>query len=93
MKIFYCDHFVLPLPPGHRFPIQKYVLLREQVMAAGLIPPQNLIVPEAATDQQILRVHDEDYLQRVKSGPLCRRQVGSTCFEQGRAGGTGPHGA
>jgi acetoin utilization deacetylase AcuC-like enzyme len=75
MKIFYCDHFVLPLPPGHRFPIQKYVLLRERVMAAGLIPPQNLTVPEPATDQQILRVHDEDYLQRVRSGHLTPKEI------------------
>jgi acetoin utilization deacetylase AcuC-like enzyme len=75
MKIFYCDHFVLPLPPGHRFPIQKYVLLRERVMAAGLIPPQNLTVPEPATDQQILRVHDEDYLQRVKGGCLTPKEM------------------
>lgn len=75
MKIFYCVHFVLPLPPGHRFPIQKYVLLRERVMAAGLIPPQNLTVPEPATDQQILRVHDEDYLQRVKSGCLTPKEM------------------
>jgi acetoin utilization deacetylase AcuC-like enzyme len=75
MKIFYCDQFVLPLPPGHRFPIQKYVLLRERVMAAGLIPPQNLTVPQPATDQQILRVHDEDYLQRVKSGCLTPKEM------------------
>jgi acetoin utilization deacetylase AcuC-like enzyme len=75
MKIFYCDHFVLPLPPGHRFPIQKYVLLRERVMAAGLIPPQNLTVPEPAIDQQILRVHNEDYLQRVKSGCLTPKEM------------------
>ncbi|MEJ2556900.1 MAG: histone deacetylase [Anaerolineae bacterium] len=75
MKIFYCDHFVLPLPPGHRFPIQKYVLLRERVMAAGLIPPQNLAVPEPATDQQILRVHNKDYLQRVKSGCLTPKEM------------------
>ena len=39
MKIFHCDGFPLPLPPGHRFPIQKYVLLREAVVAAGLVAP------------------------------------------------------
>jgi acetoin utilization deacetylase AcuC-like enzyme len=44
-------------------------------MAAGLIPPKDLIVPEPATDQQILRVHDEDYLQRVKSGCLTPKEI------------------
>lgn len=55
--------------------MQKYALLREQVVAACLIPPGNLSVPEAATDQQILRAHDEDYLQRVKSGQLTPREI------------------
>jgi acetoin utilization deacetylase AcuC-like enzyme len=44
-------------------------------MAAGLIPHKDLIVPEPATDQQILRVHDEDYLQRVKSGCLTPKEI------------------
>ena len=36
MKIFYTDHYVLPLPPWHRFPMQKYALLRERVEQARL---------------------------------------------------------
>lgn len=28
MKLYYADHFVLPLPDGHRFPMEKYALLR-----------------------------------------------------------------
>jgi hypothetical protein len=35
MKLFYCDEFVLPLPPGHRFPMEKYRLLRERLQASG----------------------------------------------------------
>ena len=31
MKVFYTDHFVLPLPDGHRFPMRKYSMLREAV--------------------------------------------------------------
>jgi hypothetical protein len=33
MKAFYSDNFDLPLPEGHRFPIDKYALLRERVFA------------------------------------------------------------
>ncbi|NCC35134.1 MAG: histone deacetylase, partial [Chloroflexia bacterium] len=47
MQIFYSDTFVLPLPAGHRFPMAKYALLREQVVAAGLVEPNSLMVPEA----------------------------------------------
>jgi len=72
MKIFYCDTFVLPLPPGHRFPMEKYRLLRERVAAEGL---GTLAVPEAAADAALLRVHDAGYLARVTSGTLARDEV------------------
>jgi acetoin utilization deacetylase AcuC-like enzyme len=70
MKIFYTDHYVLPLPPGHRFPMQKYSLLRQCVMQAGLSEGEALREPHAATDKEILRAHDADYLRRVVSGEL-----------------------
>jgi len=75
MKIFYCDGFPLLLPPGHRFPIQKYSLLRQAVVAAGLVPADDLLVPDPAADEQILRAHDHDYLQRVKTGGLSPQEM------------------
>jgi acetoin utilization deacetylase AcuC-like enzyme len=48
------------MPRGHRFPMQKYTLLREAIVAAGLVMPHDLVVPDPATDEQILRAHDED---------------------------------
>ncbi len=75
MKVFYCDQFQFPLPPKHLFPIRKHALLREAVVAAGLVSPGDLIVPEPASDEQILRAHDADYLWRVKSGQLTPQEV------------------
>jgi acetoin utilization deacetylase AcuC-like enzyme len=75
MKIFYCDHFVLPLPAEHRFPMSKYALLRERVVASGIVSPDDLIVPEAATDEQLLRAHDLDYVERVKNGQMTDREM------------------
>jgi acetoin utilization deacetylase AcuC-like enzyme len=75
MKVFRSDQFGFPLPEGHRFPIQKYVLLRKAIQAADLIPPEDLIIPEPATDRQLLRAHDRDYLERVKAGQLTRWEV------------------
>ena len=75
VKIFYCDHFVLPLPPGHRFPMEKYSLLRKAVTEAGLVPPGDLRVPAAATDADLGRVHTREYIRRVKGGRLERAEV------------------
>ena len=33
MHAFYADHFVLPLPEGHRFPMRKYSRLRDRLTA------------------------------------------------------------
>ena len=70
MKLFYADHFVLPLPAGHRFPMEKYSRLRERLWNGGLFSRDDFIVPEAATDAEILRAHDAAYLDRVASGTL-----------------------
>lgn len=70
MKLFYADHFVLPLPAGHRFPMEKYSRLRERLWDGGLFCHDDFIVPEAATDAEILRAHDAAYLDRVASGTL-----------------------
>ncbi|HUU71776.1 MAG TPA: histone deacetylase [Burkholderiales bacterium] len=70
MQIFYTDHFVLPLPDGHRFPMVKYALLRERVEAANLSRGEALRVPPAASDDDLLRAHDSAYLQRVLTGSL-----------------------
>jgi acetoin utilization deacetylase AcuC-like enzyme len=80
MKIFLSDHVTLPLPQGHRFPAEKYSRLRQRVIEACLVPPQNLIVCEPATLEQLLRVHTPDYVQRVLQGLLTEKEVRRTGF-------------
>ena len=75
MKAFYADHFVLPLPPGHRFPMAKYARLRQRVIESGVIARHDLLVPPAATDEELLRCHDAQYVERVKAGHLSRREL------------------
>ena len=57
MKVYYSDIFVLPLPPAHRFPMRKYRRLRERIVSEGVLPADNLLIPDAATDEQIRRCH------------------------------------
>ncbi|MCO5193549.1 MAG: histone deacetylase [Anaerolineae bacterium] len=75
MKIYYHDHFVLPLPEGHRFPMAKYRLLRERVVAAKLVDPADLQVADGATDSEILRAHSAEYLHKVKNGLLTKKEI------------------
>ncbi len=75
MDIFYSDIFVLPLPAGHRFPMEKYALLRQQVVAAGIATAEQLYVPHAATDAELTRAHSPEYVQRVQAGMLSAAEL------------------
>ena len=80
MTLYYADHFVLPLPPGHRFPMEKYARLRGALASSGAFAPDAFRVPDGATDAQILRAHDRDYLARVVSGSLTPAEVRAIGF-------------
>ena len=67
MKVFYADHYVLPLPTGHRFPMEKYRKLRDLVSQLDGI---QLEIAPSATDTQILYAHDPSYLIKVLQGTL-----------------------
>ena len=72
LKVFYTDHFVLPLPDGHRFPMQKYSLLREAVQAYA---PQSLEEAPAAQDDALLLVHHAAYIERMSNGTLSATEI------------------
>jgi acetoin utilization deacetylase AcuC-like enzyme len=70
IALFYTDHFELPLPEAHRFPMSKYRRLRERLLSERLVEPEQLLVPEAASDEQLLLAHGAGYLERVVLGEL-----------------------
>jgi acetoin utilization deacetylase AcuC-like enzyme len=76
---FYSDTFPLPLPAGHRFPVEKYALLRERLQASDWRDQLQFCLAPAATDEQLLLVHTADYLSRLKLGRLSeleQRRIG-----------------
>lgn len=80
MRLFPSDRYPLPLPEGHRFPAAKYGLLRRRLEAhAAAGAALEFVEPHAATDEELLRVHDRGYVGRVFSGTLTRdeqRRIG-----------------
>ncbi len=64
--------YAIPLPPGHRFPIAKYALLRDVVRAGGLA---QVYEPERAAREDILRVHTRDYITRLEAGQLTEAEL------------------
>jgi acetoin utilization deacetylase AcuC-like enzyme len=71
MRAFAHDIFTHPLPPGHRFPLGKYPLVRAGAEAEPRIEVEN--APAARRDELGL-AHGQDYLTRVEAGELTRRE-------------------
>jgi acetoin utilization deacetylase AcuC-like enzyme len=62
--------YTFPLPVGHRFPIEKYTLLRERVLRDGLVHPERMHEPARVAVDDLLLVHTRDYVDRLTSGML-----------------------
>jgi acetoin utilization deacetylase AcuC-like enzyme len=75
MRLYYTDHFELPLPETHRFPMSKYRLLRKRIVQSECHVSDTLLVPPAATDQQLSLCHTGKYIQEVVAGTLTAAQV------------------
>ena len=79
LRAFYSDHFVLPLPDGHKFPMAKYARLRERILAEGIIAAEQLHEAPAAAWEDLGLVHDAAYLEAVATGtvpPDIQRRIG-----------------
>lgn len=75
MLAFYCWHFVLPLPDGHRFPMAKYQRLHERVAAVAPAWGLRLREPAAASLEDLLRVHCPRYVQRMLDGTASEAEL------------------
>ena len=79
VRAFYCDHFVLPLPEGHKFPMAKYARLRERVVDEGLVRPGDLCEATPASWDDLALVHTAGYLRDIEGGTVSRdiqRRIG-----------------
>lgn len=75
LSIAYHPIYQLPLPEGHRFPMEKYDLLPKQLLHEGTCSQADFFRPTAIDHQSIEQVHCPDYLQRLTKLQLDRKEV------------------
>ncbi len=73
MLAFSSHRFVLQLPAGHRFPMQKYARLHARV-ASELSAEVRLVEPQPSTDGELALAHDPRYVARLSDGTLSRAE-------------------
>ncbi len=84
LSIAFAPCYAHPLPAGHRFPMLKYELLPEQLLYEGTATAADFFVAQPALDEDILRVHDAEYYQRLRAGQLTRQEERATGFPWSR---------
>lgn len=80
LKIAYSEEYTHPLPPNHRFPMEKYNLLPEQLLYEGTITEENLFAPGVLSESDILGIHTSEYWEKLKNLKLNRQEERKTGF-------------
>lgn len=80
LKIAWSKIYKHPLPENHRFPMEKYELLPQQLLLEGTVGNENFFNPEPISESLILSTHDEEYWQKLKSLSLSRKEERKTGF-------------
>lgn len=75
LKIAYSPIYKYELPPGHRFPMEKYELLPEQLLYEGTVTDDNFFHPEPVPEETILLTHDKSYWEKLKKLELTRKEI------------------
>ena len=73
-KLIYHQRYDLNLGP-HVFPSQKFHLIAEALRAEGIADPSDFLKPQPAADEDMLRVHTRDWVQKLKTGTLSHSEV------------------
>lgn len=80
LKIAWRPEYAHPLPENHRFPMEKYTLLPEQLIYEGTIKPDNLFAPAMLSEEVITSTHDKSYWHKLKNLSLSRQEERRTGF-------------
>lgn len=63
-----------PLPEGHRFPMDKYTKIPEQLLKEGTFSKQNFFEPKLTGDDFISLIHSSDYIQKLHSKKITKKE-------------------
>ncbi len=74
MRCFYSEDFELTLPAGHPFPMDKFRVSKDMLLEGGIITPEEIVQVRMADSHVLQRVHDRDYLQKIYSCSVDRKE-------------------
>ncbi len=80
LKVAWSESYAHPLPAGHRFPMEKYDLLPEQLLYEGTLASENFFAPDLIGERWLAHTHSPEYLRRMSALELSRHEVRAIGF-------------
>jgi acetoin utilization deacetylase AcuC-like enzyme len=80
LKVAWSPHYILPLPPNHRFPMSKYEVLPQQLLHEGTLTNHNFFSPQPLETEALHTIHTSDYVYRLENLQLTPQEVRRTGF-------------
>ena len=74
MRVCYCPDYFVALPEKHPFPMGKFPALQQILLREELLDERDIFAPEEASWQDLRRVHTDEYLEKLRTGSLTRRE-------------------
>ena len=75
LPLVFHDDYSPPLPPGHRFPMEKFRLLRDHLVDSGMTTDAAILRPELCATDLLALAHDRDYVERYCLGDMSREEL------------------
>lgn len=75
MQVFYTPRYYAEIGEGHVFPIRKFELVRDRLLAEDTLDPSEIVEPAPALLEEVLLVHTEDYVSRLCNGQLTSKEL------------------
>ncbi len=74
-RISYSPYYYADIGENHVFPIKKFELARDKLLGEGTVQSSEIFEPQPAGVEDVLLVHTEDYISRLRSGTLTAKEV------------------
>ena len=74
-RIFYSPYYYADIGENHVFPIKKFELVRDKLLKEKTVLPSEIVEPQPARVEDVLLVHTEDYIKRLRNGTLTEREI------------------
>ena len=75
LRVFYSPHYYADIGDDHVFPIKKFELVRDILLAEETLIPLQIVEPNSVMDSDVLLIHTKDYVKRLKSGDLTKPEI------------------